>query len=155
MLLLKGHPYYQIFYDSKEKLIEFKFFYDLAQVKESVFKETIYALYKELMKHEVKKVLHNYYDLIYTFSQNLLYHIHKEIYPEVSQKVKPEKVAFLLPFEPYTQYQIVNMVYQIDNDQNDGIMRRFFTDYDKAMQWLTEDNKDISYYRYKPEQVLV
>ncbi len=135
MKVLEENKYYkvQIFDD----ILEIKWFPTIAELDEEEYKKQLYKTHAYLLDYDYTKLLENAQDFFYPLTQNLIDWIKENITLGIFNKSKLKKMAYVMPKDVLSKLGVENLVDQA-RLENPRVIRLYFDDRDKAVNWLNK-----------------
>ena len=135
MELYKTTKYYDILVSEDKKIIEVKWKKSIIELLQDEYKDVLLEAYSHAFDIKPELVLNNTAEAVYPLTSDLEEWILKNITEKIAQKVGVKKIAFLLPSDLLSKLALEHLMNKA-NIKTKDIIRLYFDDYQKAIDWL-------------------
>ena len=135
MQLVVATQYYKIFYDSEYMIGEIQWTCGTYTLDFNKLKSLIIEAYSYFFKMKIIGLVHNLTESVFPLTKDFKEWILSEYKRAISDKLKPKRVAMILPEEALTRYY-VKIFFETTAGHWDYSIRRTFTKRQDALNWV-------------------
>ncbi len=128
-------PYYSVFFDPANKLIEVKWKPTILKLSINEYEKVCSEAYNYLFNYTPKLLLQNTHDVIYPVTEELQTWLTENITKKIFVPTGIKKIAYIMP-EDFLSKIGIEMLIEKANSQIPTISRMYFDNRSDALNWL-------------------
>ena len=135
MELYKTTKYYDILVSEDKKIMEVKWKKNIIELLEDEYKKVALEAFLHTFDIKPEFILQDTTEAVYPLTPDLQEWLLKNITEKIVQKVGVKKIAYLIPKDILTKLGLEQLINKA-NIEIKNIIRLYFDDYQKAIDWL-------------------
>ncbi len=142
MQLIVASQYYKIYYDSNFLIGEIQWTSGTYMLDLNKLKPVIIEAYSHFFNMKILGLVHNLEETVFPLTKDFKEWIVTKYKRDIADKLKPKRVAMVLPEEAFTRY-FVKIFFEATAEYWDYSVRRTFIKRQDALNWIYDEIRNL------------